>query len=294
MRRLEHPGRFGRQAGLPYHCVAMDEPSVTTFPNQVEYNRARALLDGLELPYEVLEPDPGYLAVAVPGIVLGEDAMRELARRGTGELVCSGWAPYRPTAAPVDGGKPGDFDDDIVGTTAAMVFAACITDQKGVRMLAHLSGDLTDVFPYLNSEMPAARFNPKGPSLTFMERHRLVTLYPRRVAIAKADDLRDAWRLLALVRRQANETWARRATIAPSYEARRPATLFEIVKCLPRTNCGECDEPTCTAYAAALLNGQTTLERCRPLWTGEYAHLREAVVDLCAGLEMPETQPTGP
>lgn len=272
----------------------MGESSVTTFPNQVEYNRARALLDGLGLAYDVLDPDPGYLTVAVPGIVLSDTAMRELARRGTGELVCSGWAPYRPTTAPIETDEPAGYDDDIVGIVATMVFAACITDQKGVRMLAHLSGDLTEVFPYLNAEMPAARFNPKGPSLTFMELHRLVTLYPRRIAIAKADDLRDAWRLLALVRRQANETWARRAAITPSYEARRPATLFEIVKCLPRLNCGECDEATCTAYAAALLNGQTTLERCRPLLTAEYAHLREAVVDLCAGLvEAAEARPTG-
>jgi len=285
----------------------VSERVVTTFPTAGELDRGVTLLKALHLPYEILTPPRAYSRVAIPAVLLDLETFREFSRASGGgfflssprvegsfveladmkdepALACSGSAPYRPVPhAPADEAPP-VYDDDIFGDAAVMVFASCLTDQKGVRITAHLSGDLTEVFPYLNADMPAARYNPRGPTLTFMEQHRLITLYDRRVAIAKADDLEDAWRLMEVVRRRANDVWARRAEIEPSYEAQRRPTLFEIVKVLPRTNCRECGEATCTAFAARLLGGEINLSECQPVWDGEYTHLKEVLVDLCAGL----------
>ena len=39
-------------------------------------------------------------------------------------------------------------------------------------------------------------------------------------------------------------------------------TGIQIFKLLPKTNCGECDAPTCLAFAMKLATGQAELEAC--------------------------------
>ncbi len=44
----------------------------------------------------------------------------------------------------------------------------------------------------------------------------------------------------------------------------------EVYKYLPRTNCGECGESTCMAFAVKLVNREAFLNQCPPLLTDEY------------------------
>ena len=39
-------------------------------------------------------------------------------------------------------------------------------------------------------------------------------------------------------------------------------TGIQILKLLPKTNCGECKFPTCLAFAMALASGKTELDLC--------------------------------
>ena len=40
---------------------------------------------------------------------------------------------------------------------------------------------------------------------------------------------------------------------------------LELYKYLPKTNCGECGEETCVAFAARVLTGERRLDECKPL-----------------------------
>ena len=72
----------------------------------------------------------------------------------------------------------------------------------------------------------------------------MVSLFRDRVAIAKADDIVDAWASLERLRCLVNDVWARRDEIEPSFETRRRPPALEIYKRLPGTNCRECGEAT--------------------------------------------------
>ena len=54
---------------------------------------------------------------------------------------------------------------------------------------------------------------------------------------------------------------------------------LDVYKVLPRTNCGECSEKNCMAFATKLVNRETAPEKCASLLTKQnekaYAHLRE-------------------
>jgi len=180
--------------------------------------------------------------------------------------------------------EPRKFSEDIFGRVAVMVLAPCVADETRVRIIAHIGGDLTEVFPYLNAEMREGRYSPSAPNFTFMDQYRMVTLYPRRITIAKADEIVDVWRVLEALRCRTNDVWARRAEISPCYEMREKPPAFEIYKRLPKMNCRACGEATCLAFAVKLWMGEAELDQCEPVWSGTHTHLKEALFEICAGL----------
>jgi ArsR family metal-binding transcriptional regulator len=262
----------------------------TTFPREQEVERARANLDALGLRYELISPAPGYAAVGVPGLVLDDEARMALAAAGRDDFVCSGWVDHLPAQVAVPADPPPRFAEDVFGTARVMVLAPCVADLARIRITAHLSGDLTEVFPYLNTDMREGCYTARGPTFTFTERYRMICLYPRRITIAKADEIVDAWRVLEAVRRRVNKVWARRHEIAPSSEMRERPPALEIFKRLPRTNCKQCGEPTCLAFAARLRQRQTSVTRCTPVFGGDHGHLKAALLDICAGLGVLEPE----
>lgn len=57
---------------------------------------------------------------------------------------------------------------------------------------------------------------------------------------------------------------------------------IEVYRLLPRTNCGECGEPNCMAFATRLVNRELALETCPPLAHPEYAEALAALEALLA------------
>jgi ArsR family metal-binding transcriptional regulator len=167
-----------------------------------------------------------------------------------------------------------------------MVLGPCVADYKKIRLIAHLEGDLCPVLPYLNSVLPQASYAPTAETLTFMDGYRMIALYPKRITIAKADEIVDAWLTLERIRFPAVQTWSNRDRIAPSFETRKRPPALEIFKRLPGTNCGLCGEPTCLAFAMQVWTGQASAKRCLPVFEegGRFSHLQEALREICAGM----------
>ncbi len=264
---------------------------VTTFPNRAECERAMGLLRSLSVPFTVLSPDPGYARVAVPAIVADEEVRSRVASQAAWRFTCSGWVDYQPATTRIPDSEPPEFDPDVVGQIAITVLQPCMADSTKIRAIAHIGGGLADVFPYMNAVMPDAFYNPQGPTFTWRDGYRMITLYPRRIAVAKADEIVDLWRVLELIRVRFNLCWQRRGEITPSFTLRERPPALEIYYRLPRTNCGACGETTCFAFAFKVWGGLTTLFRCAPVFSGDYRHLEEALLEICAGLGVRKEQP---
>jgi len=254
---------------------------VTTFAERAEFERARARLEARGVAFDVIASEPGYRLVGVPALVTDAEGRAALAPGGAAEVVSAGWVEYRPARIAVPAEEPPAYQDDIFGEARIMVLAPCVADPAKIRLIAHLTGDLTEVFPYLNAEMQQACYNARGPTFTFMDGCRMISMYPRRVAVARADDIVDGWRTLEMIRRRANETWARRAHIEPSHVLRQKPPALEIFKRLPGTNCRACGEATCLAFAVRVHAGEAEVSRCRPVFGGNHNHLREALLEIC-------------
>lgn len=62
----------------------------------------------------------------------------------------------------------------------------------------------------------------------------------------------------------------------------RIGSPMEIWEYLPGTNCGECGEKTCLAYASLLKDRKKSLEDCKPLFEPKYADKASKLMDLLA------------
>ena len=260
---------------------------LTTFAQRGEFEKARRALDELGLSYEVISPDPGYALVGAPSLDMDPETRIALAHRDN-DFVCSGWVDYHPAEMGAPDRPPPEFEEDVFGRAAIMALAPCVADPRRIRLIAHIAGDLTGVFPYMNAEMETASYNKKGPTFAFMDKYRMICLYPRRITVAKADEIVDAWRVLEMIRARANETWARRDNIEPSYEMRKRPPVLEILKRLPMTNCKQCGELTCMAFACQVHAGMASVSACKPVFEGEHQHIREALLEICRGLGVTE------
>ncbi|MCX6640499.1 MAG: hypothetical protein NTW14_08475 [bacterium] len=262
----------------------MAEQYLTTFPNLRCFKETETALTELKLPHQIISPEPAYERVGVPAIVVSPEVRSTLLAERGDELVISGWVEYHPPAIEIPKTHPKVFDDDIFGQVAIMVLSPCIAIRSKIRFIAHLTGNLEAVFPYLNSEVPTVFYNANAPSVYFKQDYRAISLYPQRIAAGKADEIVDAWRLLEMVRCQVNEIWARRDSIKPSFKMREKPSVLDILKRLPGTNCGQCGEKTCLAFASRIWSGTSPPMHCKPIFDGNYGHLREELTGICAGV----------
>lgn len=74
----------------------------------------------------------------------------------------------------------------------------------------------------------------------------------------------------------------------------REISPIDVYKLLPRTNCQECRESNCMAFATRLVNGELVLTDCPPLYTPEHAAAREELGILLAPPVRAVTFGTGP
>ncbi|MGB8887145.1 MAG: (Fe-S)-binding protein [Candidatus Korobacteraceae bacterium] len=255
---------------------------IAVFSRAREFEKAHTLLTRLQLPFVVLSPDPGYSRVGAPALIC--DSNGTSAILSDRNISCAGWADNFELPTVIPQHDPETFNENVFGEAAIMFFGPCMADETRVRLTVHLGDNLAPVLPYLNRTMPQACFNADPCSLTFMEGARMVTLYPQRIAIGKADGLVDGWRTLEKIRVLVNRTWAQRESMVPLYERRFKPPALEIYKRLPRTNCKECGEQTCMAFAVSLWQGRAVPSQCRPAFTDEYTALRAALLEICQGL----------
>jgi len=257
---------------------------ITTFPNRDEFRRAQARLDGRALACGVVLPDPGYARVGAPALMVSTEGRAALTDGRDDPVLCAGFVDYRPAVIRVPAQPPRGFEEDVFGEAAIVVLAPCVADPAKIRLIAHTSGDMAKAFPYMNAEMREASYNAKGPTFTFMDQYRMISMYPQRIAVAKADDIVDGWRTLEMIRCRVNDTWARRAQIEPCDEMREKPPALEIFKRLPKTNCRACGEATCLAFAVRVWMGELPASKCLPVFQGEFGHLKDALVEICMGM----------
>lgn len=132
--------------------------------------------------------------------------------------------------------------------------------------LAGPSRAIDGLLPLVAAVSPnVVAFNPVAGQLTLRRRPGLITFYADKVMITQVTDIAEGLALLEAIRDLLNQCWAQRDTIQPVATARRQPRPLDVWELLPQTNCRQCGETTCLAFACALLLNKQTVAACQPL-----------------------------
>ena len=165
----------------------------------------------------------------------------------------------------------------------------CNPSSQKLNAIADLRESIEEVFPYLNGLIKGCLYNPDSKILSFKKDGRLITLQPHQIAVTKLNDEQEAEKIFHWLKELINVTYEGRETLKPDYQGREPIKVLDIFKLLPGTNCRQCGEPTCMAFAAKLQQDEIIIAKCPPLFNDPFREKRERLLSLLkeAGYETP-------
>lgn len=141
----------------------------------------------------------------------------------------------------------------------------CLAEPGKLIVIGEPDLSLANAIPYLATLPGVIAYNPDTLTLTFRRPRGFLTLYPDKVYITQVTDSQEGFILLQAVAEAVNTTWEKRAELPAVTTARRAPRWLDVWELLPQTNCKQCGEMTCTAFAAALLSQKRLLDECIPL-----------------------------
>ena len=165
----------------------------------------------------------------------------------------------------------------------------CLADPMKIRVIADVSEEIHEVFPYLNATLKGCIYNHAANTLTIRKDQVLITLHALHITLAKIEDEKEAEELLKWLKDLINETYEKREEIEPNFSMAAELKALDLFKLLPGTNCKQCGEPTCLAFAVKLVGRNTDITKCNPLFSEKYQEKRRVLLDLlhAAGFQIP-------
>ncbi|MBE2900061.1 hypothetical protein DNK57_04415 [Methanothermobacter thermautotrophicus] len=159
----------------------------------------------------------------------------------------------------------------------------CVASEGKIRVLMELNADIGDVIPIIANMYPpgAVNYVKKKNILTLTIYDRLISLYPSgKVSMNKTQDVDEAFDIIEEIMKKINDAYEAYKEGVRGRDLSRIGPM-DVHRCLPGSNCGDCGESTCMAFAMKLLNGEQKLDSCLPLkepWMQEKVHCLEEVL----------------
>jgi ArsR family metal-binding transcriptional regulator len=146
----------------------------------------------------------------------------------------------------------------------------CIIAEGQISVLMQLDSELHHVLPIMVLKFPPGKVNyiERKNVLTLSIYNRLITIYPSgKVTMNKTNSKEESIEVIKDVASSINEAHLESITgknvdygvIKEKLSKIGPLSIYN---CLPQTDCEECGETTCMAFAMKLLSGESKLNEC--------------------------------
>jgi ArsR family metal-binding transcriptional regulator len=165
----------------------------------------------------------------------------------------------------------------------------CIADPEKIRVIAEVSDEIHEVFPYLNAVIKGCIYNHPALTLTIRNEEKLITLHAKHVTMTLIEDEKEAQEILNWLKDLINQTYQNKDQIEPDYSEGGQLKPSDIQKLLPGTNCKECGFRSCLAFAFKLVDQKIEIAKCLPLFSDQFKEKRGVLLELLqnAGYEVP-------
>lgn len=154
----------------------------------------------------------------------------------------------------------------------------CLAEPGKIIVMGKPDRTLEEVLPYLATLPSVIAFNPDQCTLTFRRQPGFLTIQRDQVHITQVKDVQEGLELLAALTESINAVWEHRQELVAVTTLKRTPRPLDVWSLLPQTNCRQCGELTCMAFAVGLLQQNRTLKECPVLTSDpEFADRRVAL-----------------
>lgn len=141
----------------------------------------------------------------------------------------------------------------------------CLAEPGKFIVIGDPSRKLDEVLPYLATLPNVIAYNPEVCTLTLSRQPGFISLYSQKAYITKVKDTEEGLALFKALVDAINATWDNREALVAMNEKKHAPRPLDIWTLLPQTNCKQCGEATCMAFACKLLLQERELGECLPL-----------------------------
>lgn len=138
----------------------------------------------------------------------------------------------------------------------------CLAEPGKIIVIGNPSRSLEEVIPYMATLPSVIAYNPITHTLTFRRQPGFLTLYPDKVYITQVKDTEEGLALLDAMKEAVNAVWEKREDLVAVTQAKSTPHHLDIWALLPQSNCKQCGEATCLAFAVLLIQQKHILEEC--------------------------------
>jgi DNA-binding CsgD family transcriptional regulator/ArsR family metal-binding transcriptional regulator len=128
-----------------------------------------------------------------------------------------------------------------------------------------LDQDVRHLFPYINAALDEAVYYEQPEHVRFLFDGYRCFLYPDLIVSHFFESKAAAKAFIPGFIDFLNDIHDEKENIRPNYDQIKRVPIVDILKILPKTNCGECGYSACMAFAAALMKGKVSPDKCPSL-----------------------------
>ena len=166
-----------------------------------------------------------------------------------------------------------------------LVNIECMPTSTKFNAIVDLEVDIGDLLPHLATVIRGCTYIHGTGELNYMDKGHIIAIRSGQITVTALVDEAEARQVCEDLRNMINQVAKQRENITPTLRKHARLDPLAVYRELPRTNCGECGEATCMAFAARVVNRELTAKGCKILLGKGYNKQRER---LCQMLEEAE------
>lgn len=148
------------------------------------------------------------------------------------------------------------------GYSYCLVNIDCLRTSTGFNVIMELESSVGDLLPFLAACLPGCNYVHGSEVIDLMDAGHIIGIYPRRITITGVEGKEEAEMLCRRYFERIRDAARRKDSITPVFVRRPSLSVLDILRSLPRTNCGACSSPTCMAFAARVFRREADLAAC--------------------------------
>ena len=164
-------------------------------------------------------------------------------------------------------GRSTSMDEHIqrrIGYSYYLVNIDCLRTSTEFNVVMNLEASIEALLPYLAACLPGCNYVLGSDVINLMDAGHIVGIYPKQITMTSVAGKEKAERLCRKYFERILDTKRRKSAITPVYNKRSTLRVLDILRALPRTNCGACSSPTCMAFAAQVFRREVPVSACPP------------------------------